>query len=320
MLKVSAVFAAVVTLAFFTGCGKNSGPTQPSQPTYSVTSFVTAASTADISNVQASQQSGAAPSPSGGPVVTPTGNNGAINGGSNLVRLRSSLPFQVVNIYVGGVTGGVNGYWTLRLLSAVTDVTVIVTFGRTMPAGTFDLAFGVTNASGLVGPYAAIQTQVLTAGTGDVQVSASWDALSDVDLHVVEPGGREIYYADSRSPAGGELDLDSNAACGIDRKNNENIRWPVGRAPAGTYIVRLDYWSSCGVAQTNYVVTVNNGGSTSLFRGAFTGLGDAGGRESGRFITSFSRASFNQLDDMLHLQTNPPEGPALILSPMKVRR
>ena len=69
----------------------------------------------------------------------------------------------------------------------------------------------------------------------------------------------------------------SNPACAIDGIRNENITWPVGTAPQGTYIVRVDYFSSCGVAETNYTVQVNNGGNTQILSGSFTGPGDSGG-------------------------------------------
>jgi uncharacterized protein YfaP (DUF2135 family) len=89
-----------------------------------------------------------------------------------------------------------------------------------------------------------------------VQVSLAWDAPTDVDLHVTDPANEEIYFANTTSASGGELDLDSNAACSIDNINNENITWPVNGAPNGTYTVELVYWSACTQAQTNYTVTV----------------------------------------------------------------
>jgi hypothetical protein len=70
-----------------------------------------------------------------------------------------------------------------------------------------------------------------------------------------------------------------------------HIRWTTGAAPRGTYTVRVDYWSSCGVSQTNYVVTVKNGTATQLFQGTFTGVGDKGDQGSGRLITSISHTS-----------------------------
>ena len=53
----------------------------------------------------------------------------------------------------------------------------------------------------------------------------------------------------------------------------------------------MDYWSSCNVAQTNYTVLVNNGGSVQVVTGSFTGTGDRGGAGSGRTVATFDRTS-----------------------------
>jgi hypothetical protein len=151
--------------------------------------------------------------------------------------------------------------------------------------------FAVANPSGAVGPYTGLMTSVTEVGTGDVQVTLSWNADSDTDLHVVAPGNDEIYYARRESPSGGQLDLDSNAGCQIDGVRNENITWPLGRAPRGQYIVRVDYWSSCNVGRTDYTVRVNNSGSVQVVSGSFTGGGDRGGAGSGETVATFERTS-----------------------------
>ena len=125
--------------------------------------------------------------------------------------------------------------------------------------------------------------------TGDVQVNVQWDAASDVDLHVVEPSGEEIFYANDSSSTGGLLDLDSNPACAIDGVQNENIVWPSGAAPRGRYVVRVDYFAGCGVASTNYIVTVRRSGAApQTFRGSFSGNGDSGGAGSREEIVAFT--------------------------------
>ncbi|HXW07710.1 MAG TPA: hypothetical protein VD833_20950, partial [Vicinamibacterales bacterium] len=216
-----------------------------------------------------------APSPSGGPRATVTGNQTIVNGGTLTVTVTADAPFTTIYMFVGGRTlgliseapGGVEGHYEINLGAAASSATVLLTFPQEIPLESFDLQFAVANAAGAVGPYAGLSTSVTSVGTGDVQVTLSWDADSDVDLHVVAPGGEEIYYGNRESASGGQLDLDSNAACEIDGVRNENITWPVGRAPQGTYTVRVDYWDSCGVAQTNFTVRVNNGGTVQLFTG-----------------------------------------------------
>lgn len=124
-----------------------------------------------------------------------------------------------------------------------------------------------------------------------MQVTVTWDTGADVDLHVVDPAGQEIYWGDRQSASGGELDLDSNAACAGDDVRNENITWPVGTAPQGTYTVRVDYWSSCGATETNLTVLIHNEGGVNLFHGRFDGGGDAGGHGSGVQIATFTRTT-----------------------------
>jgi len=144
-----------------------------------------------------------------------------------------------------------------------------------------------------IGPYVAIGVNLTPVGLGDVQVSLAWDAPSDLDLHLVEPdsvtgaaSGFEIYYGASADTATqGKLDLDSNAACNIDGKNNENITFQGGTPLRGQYIVRVDNWNACSQTRINYVVTVNvKGQPTQTFVGVFTDPGDHGGAGSGTTI------------------------------------
>ena len=255
------------------------------------------ASAASVAGVDGMRRPGTAPASTGGPRITATGNQRVINGGTQNVLVNSDAPFTAVYVYVGGralgivsdTGGGVGGYYEVQLGSPQTSATVLLSFPQEIPLNEFDLQFAVKDASGAVGPYVPLHTTVTVVGTGDVQVTLSWDVDSDVDLHVVAPGGEEIFYGHRSSSSGGTLDLDSNAGCTIDGIRNENITWPVGRAPRGVYTVRVDYWSSCAVARTEYSVRINNGGAVQIFTGSFTGGGDAGGAGSGRQITTFER-------------------------------
>jgi hypothetical protein len=120
-----------------------------------------------------------------------------------------------------------------------------------------------------------------------VQVSISWDADSDVDLHVVDPNDNEVYWRDDEVASGGKLDLDSNADCELDHKRNENITWE--SAPSGTYTVRVDYYRACDIPKTNYVVTIQVVGQpTKTFHGTFTGEGDQGDEGAGKQIATFA--------------------------------
>jgi len=69
----------------------------------------------------------------------------------------------------------------------------------------------------------------------------------DVDLHVVDPEGFEIFYSRPASPltaGAGVLDVDSNHDCELDGINTENIVYT--RPLNGNYSVRVDMYKACG--------------------------------------------------------------------------
>jgi len=90
---------------------------------------------------------------------------------------------------------------------------------------------------------ARIQKRVAEEGgkTGEVQFSLSWRDKNDVDLHVVVPEGRRIFYG-WRSAAMGKLDVDMNVKP-ESRRPVENIRW-LKRAPMGRYTIVVHWFHS----------------------------------------------------------------------------
>jgi hypothetical protein len=271
---VLTALALAATIAGGLSCGGDSGPSR-----VTIADYVGSIAAGTVAAVR---HSGSPPAGGAGPTVNVTASGTVIPGGSSQVSLIGSAPFTDVYAAVDGV----DGYYQLTLPAPVSNQDVVLTMGQRIPAQTFNLSYGL-GASGTVGGYQAVPVTVVSVGTGEVQVSVSWNAESDVDLHVVEPGGEEIYFANSTSATGGTLDLDSNAACSIDGVKNENITW--ANAPSGTYTVRVDYWDSCGVPQSDYVVTVQRKGHPpQTFTGSFTGTGDQGGAGSGTQITTFT--------------------------------
>lgn len=86
----------------------------------------------------------------------------------------------------------------------------------------------------------------LKLGTGDVQVTLLWADGNDLDLHVIDPSGAELYFSNTRSPTGGTLDHDDTAGCSSTGTHVENVFWPAGGAPPGRYRVFVKNYSSCG--------------------------------------------------------------------------
>ena len=267
------------------GCSsdKSSGPTSP------LLSDVVASVALAGGAGSATFHSGAAPTGGSGPAVTAGVQSAAVVGGSAQVHLESANAFQRV---VVATVSGTRGWWEVTLPSAATSADLVVTVAPDVTLDTLETQFAVGAAgSTSVGAYDEAPIGVINnVGTGEVQVSISWDSPTDVDLHVVTPNDEEIYYGQRTSPEGGELDLDSNAACTLDEKRNENITWANGTAPRGTYTVRVDYWDACAfTGTTHYVVTVRRKGQTSLtFTGTLTGGGDQGDLGSGTTVTTFN--------------------------------
>jgi hypothetical protein len=288
---------AVALLLVGTACKKSNESDTP------VTEFVVGMSSFDTSN-QAAQQSGQPPSASGGPTVAVSGNTNVVDGGSNSFQVTSNDPFQKVIVSVNTPAGAVAsastgfpqvsagiapGFFELTLPGPVTSEFVIVSFAGNIPVESFTLQFQAVSANGAVGTIATVQTAVVPEETsGSLQVTVTWDAAADVDLHLVEPNENEIFWAQPTSNTGGVLNVDSNPACFIDNINNENISYPNATPLTGEYIVRVDYFSSCSVERTNFVVTVNNNGQRNVFTGFFTGPGDFGADGAGREITRFT--------------------------------
>lgn len=273
---------AVALLTAFGAVGLACGGDGGGPNRTSLLDFITKVQTAGGA-VTAVRLTGQRPAEGNGPTPTLGGASSVINGGSAQVQVTAGAQFTTAYISVSGYAG----YYRVDLPAPVTDLGLVLTLARNIPDQNFSVDVAVAD-NGATGTYAGRNVTVIQAVAGQVQVSVSWTGASDVDLHVVEPSGEEIYYGYEVSNTGGTLDLDSNAGCAIDNINNENITWTTG-APTGTYTVRLDYWDACGVAQSDYVVTVQRQGAQPLvFQGTFTGPGDQGGQGDGILITTFN--------------------------------
>ena len=80
---------------------------------------------------------------------------------------------------------------------------------------------------------------------GFMRCSLHWFNYDDLDVHVMEPNGREIYYGNKRSyTTGGTLDVDMNAGGGTSRDAVENIVWTDrSRLAPGRYTVWVNQFN-----------------------------------------------------------------------------
>jgi hypothetical protein len=161
-----------------------------------------------------------------------------------------------------------NGHFTTRKTAGEGGTfNIEFTLNPDLDLATVTASVAPVDADGDVGDYASVTLPVVQSGTGDAKVTLSFDQDTDLDLHVIEPDGTRIYWS-ANSPSGGELDLDSNPACDIDGVNIENIFWPIDSAPAGEYVVEVQYYEACLTGTVNYTVTISVGDDVQTLRGS----------------------------------------------------
>ncbi len=111
-----------------------------------------------------------------------------------------------------------------------------------------------------------ITVAALEHGYGDVQITLTWDNGADLDLHVIDPNGEEIWWNHTYSVSDGKLDVDD-----IDGYGPENIFWPRLKAPDGTYKVYIHHypWDN-KPKSSNYTVLINAFGVIKKYTGSIT--------------------------------------------------
>ena len=108
------------------------------------------------------------------------------------------------------------------------------------------------------------------AKSSDVQISLLWNNYNDLDLHVVCPSGERIHGGNRESACGGELDVDANVKPET-KKPVENVVWPEGEAPGGTYKAYVHHYKKHKKRRskdpTKFQVICNAGGEVLEYEG-----------------------------------------------------
>lgn len=205
-------------------------------------------------------------------------------GGSTFLKLTSKEVLKTAYISVSGE----NGYIKVdlqpdtptRSTQTTNTYTVIVSLSQQLNSD-FTLELTAVNASGDISTKFTQNMRYVQAGTGDLQVNLSFDNAKDLDLYVVEPNGKIIYYGspfpyctdayrrwqdfidrevdfdEEDFPEYGNLglDVDSNAGCTIDNINSENIFFKSDNMQKGKYQVWVNLFSNCDPSiATGYIV------------------------------------------------------------------
>jgi hypothetical protein len=225
---------------------------------------------------------GPIPQPNGGPdVISVNLQNTILRVGTTDKPLAATLDTTAKAAAIG--LDGDTGYWLVQAGAATFEtpgkpsLTASLAFQKSLSVGAHSLVVAAVDAAGHFGaPNATAVTAVnLDQPKGRLIISLTWDTESDLDLHVVDPNGIEIYKGDINSyekppPGsppdasayldGGILDFDSNANCVIDGRREENVTWQ-NAPPSGHYLVRVDTFSLCATDHAYWTVTATLDGN-----------------------------------------------------------
>ncbi|RAH13944.1 MAG: hypothetical protein CMB20_003865 [Methanobacteriota archaeon] len=109
--------------------------------------------------------------------------------------------------------------------------------------------------------------------SSDVQISLIWNNYNDLDLHVVCPSGERIHGGNRESACGGILDVDANVRPET-KKPVENVVWPEGKAPGGTYKAYVHHYKKHKKRRskdpTKFQVICNAGGEILEYEGSIS--------------------------------------------------
>jgi hypothetical protein len=117
--------------------------------------------------------------------------------------------------------------------------------------------------------------QGIEVKVGDPQFTLIWEGRGDVDLHVIEPGGSEIwgYKSNHHGDQGGELDVDNRTGPGP-----ENIYWAPDHRPSGLFRWFVQYYGPAPfepyAGPVRWRVRIKHQGKVSEYRGVLGQFGD----------------------------------------------
>ena len=170
---------------------------------------------------------------------------------------------------------GDTGYWIVP--AGLADVTApgfptfatTIAYSARLPVGTSVFVARAVDGAGHFGaPFTRpLNVTSLSRPTGHFVIALSWDDEADLDLHVVDPAGVEIWKRNINSfeppppgsspeapgtpHPGGILDFDSGAQCVPDGRHAENVVY-ADKPPSGHYVIRVDTYSLCGTSGAHW--------------------------------------------------------------------
>ena len=99
---------------------------------------------------------------------------------------------------------------------------------------------------------------------GAFRISLAWYNHDDLDLHVIEPTGRHIYFGSKSSPSSGYLDVDMNVTH-LSRTPVENVIYREC-PPKGTYKVYVQNFCKREIIDAGFSVEIEHQGKRYLYK------------------------------------------------------
>lgn len=202
-IMILLAFLGISATVVFTACkkDKDDDSENPSENILAKSYFTVSEGTYQNAAFPAESPSGNAPS-----IDNVNGNSYILDGGSNPVSIETSDDIKEILVGVKDV----GGFYTVpasTMKSTNKTHLMVLFFSQNLAKESFIIVIALRDKNGLVSEHETITVTKITAGTGTLQVSCSWDKANDVDLHLIEPNGTEIYYGMDQSDNGGHLML-----------------------------------------------------------------------------------------------------------------
>jgi len=209
---------------------------------------------------------GSMPAETGGPAVTTAALTRTLLIRGKVTTLFGNTPVDTGGILVG-VPGDV-GYWGMipgardPLLPGQLAFSSDFAVAEKVPLGPLEVKVVAVGTDGKVGAASLLELKIqdFPIPESHLAISLDWDTNADLDLHVVEPSGYELWPKKVSNPGvsgdytdDGYLDADSNSSCAIDGRRQENALW-VKPPTTGVYLVRVDTFSLCNQGYANWRV------------------------------------------------------------------
>ncbi len=197
-----------------------------------------------------------------GAALTYTGGGTVAQGSTTQGQLSAADPFDAMVVSLEGI----GGFYEIGLDTEQTSVDLFVSLAAEAPGGMINAMFqGRRTGDTSFGEAVVVPLEVLEVGNGELQVNLTWNTDADLDIHVFEPDGTEIFWNNTVSSSGGQLDLDANVNCG--NVSVENIFWDQV-PPVGTYTVAIENFQGCSQVDSDFIITVTVPGQAPML---FTG-------------------------------------------------